>query len=261
MNRNAVLKMRRLSLLAMACFACSVFLGAQQNSGATGSGLAPTAGASRMAGVYSTEGPGLDRESVFTPAGQIGSKSSNQGGKFNDRSTWTAGANSGGGSNAAAWVAGEPNFRERSALSWIAGAGNFSLNRQQGGIWRLAPYSQVQSNTSVELNDLSAPLGMTLKGAALIKGAVLSSSFTVQRAKAFGTHRFATSGAATPFSAHAPRPSGFGTGIGVKSTELTPSSATISGPSLHDTPSLDLNLPSLDPQGGGSAGANGDTSH
>lgn len=261
MNRNAAMNLPWLSLLATCCFACSTILGAQQPSGTAGASSASMTRASSATGLYSIGSSGPDGESAAGLPSRTSSRLSSQTGTVNSRSARMAGANSTGRANAGMWTAGE-GFRRKSGASWIAGADNFSLGRQQSGIWRLMPGSRVQPNAPIDSSNLSTPLGLTSKGAEVLKGARSSYSTSAFRHQASGIRGSGAGRVSNPFGAHAPSSGGFGNGIGIKSTQHTPSSTTNSDPPLlHDTQGSDGNLPSLDLLGSGTAGATGESSH
>lgn len=260
-NRRAALNLRWLSLLAILCLACSTILEAQQPSGAAGAASASAVGASSTTGLYSMGSSAPNRESAAELPTRMGSKAANQTGMTTSRSAWMAGAKSTGRASAGMWTPGDASFLGRRASSWIAGAGNFSLDRQQGGIWRLTPGLQVQPSTPIESNDLSTPSGLTSKGAEILQGARLSYSYGAHPHETSGIRGSIAGRAGTSFGAHAPSSGGFGRGAGVNSIEHTPSSTTMPGPRLHDTPDSDGRLRLHDSLGSGTAGALGESSH
>lgn len=242
-NRSTVLNLRWLPLLAILCLTCSTILDAQQPASAAGSRSPSTAMSSSTAGLYSTSTSAPDRESAAgIESGS--SRAASQTGIASFRSPWIAGANSAGRASAAMWAPGDANFVGRKTSSWVAGAGNFSLDRQQGGIWRLTPRSQVQPNTPntpIEPIDLSIPSGLTAKGADVLKGARASYSYRAQPHAASGIRGSTPSHTVSSFGSHAPTSSGFGRGVGASSIGHPPT-PTLTGPQLHDTPDSDGHL-------------------
>ena len=273
MNRKAGVKLSCLSLIAILCLACSTIGEAQQLSGGTSDSSASAVGASSMTGSYSVGGNGTDRESAPDLSSRAGSRASGRTGMVNSRSTWMAGAGSTGGARAATSVAGGASSSGKSASSWVAGTGDFNLDRQQDGIWRELPGPGVQPNnpvTSAESNDLFAPLALTSKGAALIKGSGFSSSYASRLGTGFGIR-----GDGKPFAARrgfgnmksrfSPRTGGFGSignGYGSKpATHVTPSTGTLNGPANDDMLRLDEGLGSGKTLGSGKLDSTGGTSH
>lgn len=242
-DRSVALKLRWLPLLAILCLACSTILDAQQPARAAGAGSPSTAGSSSTAGFYSMSTIAPDRESAAGIESRR-SRTAGQTGIASSRSPWMAGANSTGRTSAAMWAPGDANSVGRKTSSWVAGAGNFSLDRQQGGIWRLTPGSQVQPNTPnilIEPIDLSIPSGLTAKGADLLKGARASYSYRAQPHAASGIRGSIPGHTVNSFGSHAPTSSGFGRGVGTSSIGHSPT-PTLTGPQLHDTPDSDGHL-------------------
>src|SRR6185312_15317035 len=132
MNRNEALKQPSLFLLALGCFACSTFVGAQQTSGLAPVGSAPAAAAT-PSGVYSIDSRGPARDSMGSLEDRIGSKDLIPYGSLNSGSTWMAGVNNTSPAGASVWKGSQANFSGASGSSWNAGAHSFGLQRQQGG--------------------------------------------------------------------------------------------------------------------------------
>lgn len=242
-DRSVAVKLRWLPLLVMLCLACSTILDAQQPASAAGSRSPSTAMSSSTAGLYSTTTSAPDRESAAGIESRR-SRTASHTGIASFRSPWMAGANSAGRASAAMWAPGDTSFVGRKTSSWVAGAGNFSLDRQQGGIWRLTPRSQVQPNTPntpIEPIDLSIPSGLTAKGADVLKGARASYSYRAQPHAASGIRGSTAGHTVNSFGPHAPTSSGFGRGVGASSIGH-PSAPTLTNPQLHDTPDSDGHL-------------------
>lgn len=269
MSGDEILRTFPLSLLAIACFVCAVTARAQQAPNASETGIyssytGSAAGASSQSGLYPSAASGVSPDAAHGVASQTSlamsnramanSANANLSGMMKYRSTWVAGATSAGEASANRWTGGESSSKATGGASWVAGAKSFGLERQAAGIWSVAPLygfpsgaasqgSTLSSLSSLAPNSRRFTEGLTPKGAALVKGAGLSSSFASRRGTGYGFRgsmvrpyraQRGFGSIKSPFTSHA-RTSSIGSGIGVNSTKRAPVSGTLTSPSLNDT--------------------------